>query len=101
MATANVTRPCREAGLRVGVGVAAVAAIVAGLFGSAFAMWVVWLIDDTTAVIGSISCLRRVRWGLLLLAVGAGLLLGGTAYIGLGLIQPGDPPSGDGTGVVP
>ncbi|WP_454131441.1 hypothetical protein [Microbacterium lacticum] len=101
MTTATITHSRIGPGLWIGVGVAAVAAVVVGLFGSAFAVWVVWLAGGATAVVGGIASLRRARWGFVLLVVGAGLLLGSAAYISLGLIQPDGPASGGGSSVVP
>jgi hypothetical protein len=101
MTTAYITRPRIGPGLWVGLGVAAVAAILVGLYGSAFAMWMVWLTGGAAALVGGIASSRRARWGFVLLAVGAGLLLGSAAYIGLGLIQPDGPASGGGSGVAP
>lgn len=98
MTTAKVTRPRMSPGLRVGLGVAAIVAAIVGLVGSAFAMWAVWLAGGAM-VVGGIATSRRARGGFVLLAVGAGLLLGAAVYIGLGLIPRGDPASGGGSGV--
>lgn len=79
------------------VGVA-VLAIPAGLFGAAFSMAAVFLVGAAAELAGLVGWLRRRRWGFLILALGAGLMLGAAAYILLGLIQPEGAGTGDGFG---
>ncbi len=77
------------------VGVAVVA-IPAGLFGAVFSMAAVFLVGAAAELAGLIGWMRRRRWGFLLLALGAGLMLGAAAYILLGLIQPDGAGTGEG-----
>ncbi|NHF61850.1 hypothetical protein [Microcella pacifica] len=94
MTASTVARPHNGASLWIGLAIAGLAGLVVGLFGSALAMWLVWIAGGAAAILGGIALARHVRWGSVLLAFGVALLLGSAAYIGLGLIQPDGPPCG-------
>lgn len=72
----------------------AVLAIPVGLFGSALSPALVFLLGAASELAGLIGWLRRRRWGFLVVALGAGLLIGAAAYVVLGLIQPDGPACG-------
>ena len=73
-------------------------AIPVGLFGSALSPALVFLLGAAAELAGLIGWLRRRRWGFLIVALGAGLLVGAASYIVLGLIQPDGPATGGGFG---
>lgn len=85
--TAATSRHART-GSGIGLVVATVIALAAGLYGTALSPLAVWVIGILTAVVGVVGVTRRARWGVLVLVVGAAFLLGSAAYFLLGLIQP-------------
>jgi hypothetical protein len=101
MTTVPAPRFRASPAVALGMDGVAVVAIPAGLFGAAFSMAAVFLFGAVAELAGVIGWLRRQRWGFLVLALGAGLMLGAAAYIVLGLIQPDGVASGGGYGGPP
>jgi len=98
MSTAEVARPKGRTGFVVLLVVLALVAIPVGLFGTAVTPgWAMLATGALLATAGMVAAVLRQRWGFVMLAIGAGLLLGIGGYVGLGLIQPDGPACG-GTG---
>ncbi len=98
MTATAAPRPKPGVGFGVGVAAAAIVGIPLGLYGTALSLVPMWLVGGVLAVVGGIAAARRRRWGIVLAVLGGAVLLGFAAYIGLGLLLPDGPSSGEGHG---
>ena len=94
MSAPTGSRTHTGAGRRVSVVVAATLGLGAGLLGTAFSMWLVWIAGLVVAIAGGIAAALGARRGSVLLTLGLALLLGSAAYFVLGMIQPDGPACG-------
>lgn len=101
MTTAPAPRFRATPAIALGMVSVAVLAIPVGLFGSALSPALMFLLGAVFELAGLFGWLGRRRWGFLVVALGAGLLIGAASYVVLGLIQPDGPASGGGFGGPP
>ncbi len=66
-----------------------------GVYGTALSLIPMWLVGPVLALVGGVVASRWRRWGVVLLVLGVAMLLGFAVYVGIGLLTPDGPSSGE------
>lgn len=97
MTMATNGRPTKRSGRGIVLGVVALAAVAAGLFGSIFGPAYSAAVGVILAVVGVIGVARGAHWARFLLLIGGGLVVGSALYVLLGILTSDGSASAAGT----